>query len=451
LRKRPWRRYAATTAIIVGGLYTGYHYSYGTETPPPAGDAVTANIWIDTSGGSCADNASLIAYPNSGVECSGLAAAVAAADPGDVIGWKGGTYSSAQVVARNASLDDLSPGCDPYGEWGSVSTANCVQVKPETGETVVVDNYIEVKASSLWIRGTATGSITSPAARSFNIQVDAYVSMEATSNTQSPDHNIFEGIDANQLGTYNTQYAMMLDSDAGPATTGGGLTPEPTEIVWEGVYFHGFQRNTDGRDYDCHQGGFFIKSGNNITFRKNAWSGNAVYNIQIQRVGDGPQVSALLIENNWFGCPVDWIYLGAPCIGQADVQFNNSGTMDDVLIRYNSMVNGISSFASATLTNWRIVGNAGSKPSTTPCTGENVTFGYNVWDSGTCGATDTDGEAVSGMFVNATPGSEDLHLLNGSVVANNKVTPTTSDYTVTTDIDDASRTAGSRDAGSDER
>jgi hypothetical protein len=80
-----------------------------------------------------------------------------------------------------------------------------------------------------------------------------------------------------------------------------------------------------------------------------------------------------------------------------------------------------------------------------------VTFGYNVWDSGTCGATDTDGEAVSGMFVNATPGSEDLHLLNGSVVANNKVTPTASDYTVTTDIDDASRTAGSRDAGSDER
>jgi hypothetical protein len=57
------------------------------------------------------------------------------------------------------------------------------------------------------------------------------------------------------------------------------------------------------------------------------------------------------------------------------------------------------------------------------------------------------------LFVNTTAGSDDYHLTGaaGSTAAENIVTPTSSDYTVTTDMDGEARTAGSRDAGADER
>jgi hypothetical protein len=64
MRRRPWKRYAATTAIITGGLFTGYHYSYGTETLP---SGITANLFIvpaSSSDGSttCVRSATPVTY-----------------------------------------------------------------------------------------------------------------------------------------------------------------------------------------------------------------------------------------------------------------------------------------------------------------------------------------------------------------------------------------------------
>jgi hypothetical protein len=106
VRKRPWRRYAATTAIIVGGLYTGYHYGYGTETPPVVTD-FTANLYIAESAGTttCVRSASLITYTaalagnnvckGNSTSYSAWEKGCAAATGGDIVGVTPGVYSPA--------------------------------------------------------------------------------------------------------------------------------------------------------------------------------------------------------------------------------------------------------------------------------------------------------------------------------------------------------------------
>jgi hypothetical protein len=72
-----------------------------------------------------------------------------------------------------------------------------------------------------------------------------------------------------------------------------------------------------------------------------------------------------------------------------------------------------------------------------------------------CGGTNvtTGSTAATSLFSNTSPATDNYHLTGsaGSTVADNLVTPTTADYTLTTDFDGGSRTAGSRDAGADER
>jgi hypothetical protein len=82
-----------------------------------------------------------------------------------------------------------------------------------------------------------------------------------------------------------------------------------------------------------------------------------------------------------------------------------------------------------------------------------VTREYNVYRStaGTsCGGTNT-GTTTQQYASSTNDSSINLHLVDGSVVANNFVTPTSSDYALSTDYDGEARSGTPRDAGSDEQ
>jgi hypothetical protein len=135
------------------------------------------------------------------------------------------------------------------------------------------------------------------------------------------------------------------------------------------------------------------------------------------------------------------------------------------LIRYNTLCTQAIFSGSDTYTNVRVIGNLFLATGTN-CTNPGMTFDYNAVVGGTCGTNSTNVSA--GLVVNrgitdnnCIPTSSESswcaalmdHHLTGSNVTgvDNAVTPTSSDYALTYDYDNASRTSGSRDVGADER
>jgi hypothetical protein len=512
VRRRPWRRYAATVLIATGGLYTGYHYSYGTETPPVNPGSTVANIWVDQTGGTCADSASLIEYTDAG-SCSTISAAFASAEPGDIIAVEAGTYPYETFLNR-ASLNDLVPGCDPYGVWGAASSANCIKIIPD-GQ-VTVRGWTN-HASSMWLKGNVTGTSGAGAgnpqafrSRTYDfhitntdligdpppgVLVDANCNCKSINfqaarpngtsvSTPRPDHVIIDGIDSDTMATYSADYVHARLVDVGPmiydtptrgSNTGAGPdvpriwnwgnVGPPTEIVYDSIFFHNINRSfwcsVNNR---CHPDGLYINSGGPITLKNSAFSQVAGEVFFIENfAGNTPAVNNLTVENNWFGCKVNGFETGGlsaatTCGSGPSVKIKECGTnCTNILFRFNSWHS-----ITSTETDWvnvRFVGNAGGQPGGADdfCTDAGVTWSYNAWytqgSGSNCGATNVNSGSslATSLFTSTTPGSEDFHLTTGLIVADNFVDPTTSDYTVTTDFEGDARTAGNRDAGADER
>lgn len=368
----------------------------------------------------------------------------------------GGTYPG-QVIGSRAATRNLSPGCAPG------STANCIAFVPAAGAAVTINGVLEVRGSSVWVAGTASPSSGVPSRnRSFNIKVTGYVDTEADSASNYPDHVILEGIDATSFGVFNVNTATFRNMDVGPATVtngcairegngienkigfGGGITYVPRNITIDGLLIHNQNGDAGRIASDCHFGGLFIVTVDGLTIRNSVFSQNVVYNIQIQNFGGAPAPTNVTLENNWFGCPVDWIYVSTTrCNGQADIQFNAASNFSNWLFRYNSFAGGLGQYVDgASYSNVRVVGNAGSGPSRCYA---GWTFGYNAWDTGGCSATDRNLGALP--FLSSAAGQEDFGLESGSAAVN-LVTGSSSDYLLDTDIAGTARPRGAaRDAG----
>jgi hypothetical protein len=170
-----------------------------------------------------------------------------------------------------------------------------------------------------------------------------------------------------------------------------------------------------------------------------------VYNIQVQNFA-GPPAANVTLENNWFGCPVNWLYVSdTSCNNQADLQFNASSSFSNWLVRYNSFAAGIGEYVpGASFSNVRIVGNAGGR---SECLA-GITSVRNAWAGSGCSSTDVDAGPL--IFVSRLVGQEDFHLLPGSQ-ALNLVADSSSDAQLNVDIEGRARPAGSaRDAGATE-
>lgn len=474
------------------------------------GGPISANIWVDSSGGTCADSSTLLAYPNNGTECGTLNAAVQAAEAGDIIAVRAGTYSSETISYRSA-LQNLSPGCDPYGTWGSVSTANCVKIVND-GE--VKFRGLVNNASALWFQGPVTGgtvcsSVSTCSARTYSFRItnsdlignppagaddDAACNCQSanfraarpgitSTDVQRPDHIIVDGLDVDTLSIYASSNVLVRNTDVGPmwfdtpnrgsssgagpdvpriwATSGGS----PSDIVWDGVFAHEMNR-TFWCDVDnaCHNDGLFINSGGPITVRNSGFSQIAGEVFFVENFSGNPDVNSLTMENTWLGCKVN-SYPDAPasarttCGSGAPIDIKNCGTTcNGVLFRFNSWYSITG--AETSYTNARFVGNAGAQPGTGDPFCIAATWTYNAWytqgSGGNCGATNanTGSSSCTSLFSSCVPGSENFHMAGsaGSTLADDFVSPTTSDYTLTTDMDGDSRPLdANRDAGADER
>ena len=77
---------------------------------PSLASAQTANLWIDSSGGSCTRQSTAAGYSDAAA-CASMQAALATCAPGDTIRMKAGTYGAQTITAAKTS-----PGCTIIAE-----------------------------------------------------------------------------------------------------------------------------------------------------------------------------------------------------------------------------------------------------------------------------------------------------------------------------------------------
>src|SRR5262249_38497975 len=144
--------------------------------------------------------------------------------------------------------------------------------------------------------------------------------------------------------------------DVGPATVTSGcavaqgaggenligwannVTTEPQDITLDGVKIHDQNGDAGRIASDCHWGGLFIVTANGLTIKNSVFEKNVLYNVEIQNFG-GPPATNVTFSANSFGCPVDWLYNGAPCDGQSSIQFD--GTFPGITISNNAFADGV--------------------------------------------------------------------------------------------------------------
>lgn len=456
-----WSKGVFGPLAIAVGLGAGaivYHVANPPTPPPPPPPAGSANIWVDTSGGTCAKVTVAIDYPNDGTECSSLAGAYAVAGAGDTIGLEAGTYSGTTLAYRS----DLANGsCDPYGEWGAPSPTSCVKVVPEGG-TVIFTGTVTIKGSGIWIDGPLTGSPNDFSARTYSIVLDssADVSVSDPMNTgeiltlgdtlgHAVDHVTIQGVHSHNYEIRGSNHVLYTDNNAGPSSRnplGAGCDRNENTVSTVTItggdnvasfdtvansWIHG-QTETNVPGGPCHFGGTTMNTrGSDITFRRNGFTDNVVYDIQFNQNQGWPRQ---VIENNYFGCIVATVAGGGACNdtnGGSQLSLNmQDGAYDSWTVRYNDFRYPIamrSSSLTGHFSNATFVGNvmaygaaactgygASASQATKDATVNNV-WDYNVFINGSICGTNGRTTSPAAVWVDGTSNVDpNFHLAGGS-------------------------------------
>lgn len=447
MRKRPWKRYGATVAIVVGGLYTGYHYSYGTEAAPSGN---TANIWIDSNGGTCVDNASLTAYVDADA-CGSFAAALATCDNGDTIYVKTSSNYAGETLT-NAAGNSRTSACTVEAEPGTSDIQFSSDFTLGTVGSGDGPDYITIKH-------VQCGSDTSSFTNSVNLNI-----------YDQSNNNVFDDWDCPYFDLFDASNVTIKNSDWGPCGSSSGrsciarIANSNTTINAQGPTiedsnFHDIWCGT-GSAATCasfHTDGMAVFGSRNLVLRRVKFWKNDITNIRFQNnTSNGRTNENVTIENAWFGLPCQTT-AGTNCTGGGNANaFDIDNEAAGFILRFSSFAQdsrpqcGAPGDACGTTGSpATFLGNIYSTNASF-CGYTKVTRSYNAenhWstssDSVCSGTGNNMGSNVS--YVTGS-GVIDFHL-SGSNNADNLV----ASGCIATDIDQASRAGSNCDAGSDER
>jgi hypothetical protein len=500
-------RVVATAAVITTAI-VGV-----TLTNSGGGDPIPANLFLAPSGGSsgCVRSSTLLTYAeavSANAVCNTFDVACSAATGGDIVGVKNGAYA-VDTPARRAVLMDNGDCSDGAGANTNPNAASIPSswVSFQCGDGAGTARSVEVASSS--VGGQAGGSLDINAklhaefkGRCFYLPI---INMGLGDSTLTSQYVRFDDVQFQGFQCVGCQDVAFLNSEHGPAIfcgqDGGPVAEQyecdPAGPYWESRWANRTDGNVDlvGMEMYLHQNSGAIGA-ENISYIN-------VYSHDIQtkeNVGWHPgclqteKMTGLLIDRSKFErCAVEPILLNDPfTLVDSTIQnsmigcntdgtdnaggtydqvatgskktIDNGGNMNNVLIRYNTLCTQAIFSGADTYTNVRVIGNLFLETGTS-CSASGMTFDYNAVVGGTCGTNSTN-VGSSSLVVNrgvtdnnCVPTSSSFcselmdHHLTGSTVSgvDNAVTPTSSDYALTYDYDNGSRTSGSRDVGADER
>lgn len=413
-----------------------------TTGPPPS----TAQLWVDTNGGTCTRNSAPAGYVDA-TACSSFSAAHSAASAGDLVLVKGGVYGS-QTISANKG-------------------APAVVFREAIGETVNVDNNAGAwdLNADLTIGGGA-GFVTFENMHIEDVYATGCASDKTAATFRDMDLeyiNLQRTVDFSFVGgDIGPTYANATQFDAHPLINDCGLGRTSNQgLLFDGVYFH--DAGWDGQQHtECLlvtgvDGNGSLGSG--MTIRKSRFFNcDATGALYITRWNfgscDAGEVKDVLLENNFFYDDTGYTS-GPPGTSgsqpwhiqlETDVGnfvYRNNTSAKSILVTNDSTGCGYPSYGLSFKSNYGSISNG------------NCVGGGNLWtdtpyanSSTRCATTDGnhDQYAVGGLQV--VDDGNDLHLVAGA----NAIDRGASTSTASTDIDGQSRPLGAAvDAGADEK
>jgi hypothetical protein len=352
----------AGTCLVIGALIA---FRDGEERAMrKAAPRAVAQLWIDKSGGTCRRSPEPRPYRD-GAACSSFTAAYDAAEQGDTVMVKGGTY-------RDAELGGTVKG-DPDADEADVG------FRAAPGETVDIHD-IEVVVPHITFRDIDL--------------LEAAFKYRSDFDAQRAGDITVVGSDGHSMTVTSVWNFTLRDSDIGPNRHPGqpgdetqdgifvGAYPvddghHPKNMLIENVTFHDVVRPLETSHSDCLQ----LTAGENVRITRSSFERCADADI-IPKNDQGP-IADLVIENNVLGEVVN---------ASEEINFHDTGRpCGDVTIRNNSVLGTIRIDGGVPGTDCRLVvtGNIAASMSPSRCSNSQAeVLEHNVWESGTpCGDT----------------------------------------------------------------
>lgn len=427
-RLKRWLFPAAATGVTVGFMMT---MGAGPTAPPTQQAQGTANLWIDTNGGTCTRQSSPAAY-NNAAACSGPDTAYAAASPGDLILWKAGSYTVTTEIENRAI--------------GSTD----VVIQPAPGESVTVTGYLVIKTHDLIIHGGDT--LDSDETNRITVSRTSLTDSNSTFGLQTPGggDSGFEDVTGDSLW-FTSDDVFFRYSELGPLDACSGTVGTPHDgvidmvasetvlgVTFKGNYLHGLTNDSCPGD-DEHADLMDIRFGQSTISHNNMeeCSDQCIFNSAEQQA-DADLMVNLNIENNWIGNASS---INVQCDGECEVNYNTFGPGADY--RAGPSFSSTMTLKANVFMSSQTCGNIGPG-------GGSATLTYNVFPTAQvnlCGATNTEADM---SYVDITPPGINYHISGSTSGVSAKGDP---GYCPATDYDGSSRPipgATTCDAGSDE-
>lgn len=237
------------------------------SSPPPPPASGSANVWVDTNGGSCARQASAGAYVDASA-CGSFDAAFDRASPGDAVNIAGGTY----------------PGQALSGDKGSSSP---VVVRVAPGQSVVVNGDLDITGDYVQVFGPITVN---------RIDID-------DGNQSNPILGVLvSGLKAKSSFIENAHDLTIKDSEFGPnlgqilIQIGGA--PETHRLTLDNVYLHDNGPTSADQHLEC----IFSTGIQGLTIRNSRFQNCGYFGLLSGMCcGATREPSSFVFENNHFG------------------------------------------------------------------------------------------------------------------------------------------------------
>lgn len=442
---------AKTGEFIVTITNGGLVRSRQTWTAACSGGGTTANVWIDSNGGTCIRSSSLVIY-NDATACSSTNAAYLSAASGDTVRTTGSLTLTSQTISIDA-------------------TKNTTDVTFIMASTSQMDGTFTVDANDVTFQDWK-----------WCCQTDI-----VKDQTEQPFINgnrvTFNNIDSSSFQIQQGTGSSFIGGDVGPCFFDDGSRPiciprifgNADSATVKNIAIHDQIQSgalgACGNPTDtCHTDGMAIFGATNVLLDGNVWYNNDITNIRLQNCcGNNPN-SNITIQNNFFGVPYD--SNGNVRLDGIDVDSEIAG----LVIQFNSFAykpscgtgQGCASQIQYTPTTTYgttgspaiIRGNAGLARPPQAC-GGNATFSYNYFrqyndtaSTGTCGTGDVvvaynlnqPAYVANPGFVSGPTTTIDFHV-TGTFPGDSMVVS----GCIAQDIDGNTRPGTNCDAGADER
>ena len=343
---------------------------------PCAALAQTANLWIDTTGGTCTRQGTPATY-NDAAACASMSAAISACTAGDTIRMKAGTYG-----AQSINVTKTTPGCTVIAE-----TTTTIGALTTNGAWYEIQNIVGSSGSG-W-SSSGANHITCRDCSFDGGGSEAYVSWTGRYNNIS-----WIGGSLKNIVVGPGEATAFLIFNAG------------TTLLVDGVTFDNVDMNSNPGDHfevirvDGDIDGLTIR---NSTFTNNLYNTSTIFFSSVQNL-DGGAPTNFVSENNFFGS-------GDNAAFQENLSFTGSNCTNWTF-RYNTFrvvqTAGFTDGDCPTLVNVVWVGNLG--PLEWSCEGTSYTD--NVWYGASGSACDASDSVVTTASVNFD--TDGFHILTGS-------------------------------------